>query len=143
MARSIVIEYVDDLDGTRGPDVAPMEFALDGIRYDIDLGPHNAATLRATFEPFRKVARRRPRRPDDRMPQATPLAESEAIKTIRDWAREHGYEVATRGRLSTTVMSAYEEAHGRPDMPPLNDDVLDGVSGTLDSEYPCWTPRTS
>ena len=35
----------------------------------------------------------------------------EQTAAIREWARSNGYEVSERGRLSATVLSAFEAAH--------------------------------
>ena len=35
----------------------------------------------------------------------------EQTAAIREWARANGYEVSERGRLSATVLSAFEAAH--------------------------------
>ncbi|MGB4777097.1 histone-like nucleoid-structuring protein Lsr2, partial [Microbacterium sp.] len=59
MARRIVHQLVDDLDGTvlgvgSGETVL---FSLDGTAYEIDLTEENAAALRAALEPYIAAAR--------------------------------------------------------------------------------------
>ena len=39
-------------------------------------------------------------------------ASSNDSSRIREWAREAGYEVPDRGRISGAIRKAYEEAHG-------------------------------
>jgi hypothetical protein len=36
---------------------------------------------------------------------------SEELAKVREWAKENGYEVSTRGRISTQVQEAYAAAH--------------------------------
>ena len=54
MARRIVHQLVDDLDGTV-LDVGSGEtvlFSLDGVAYEIDLSKKNASKLRNAIEPY-------------------------------------------------------------------------------------------
>lgn len=46
-----------------------------------------------------------------------PAADREQTKVIREWAREHGYEVAERGRIPTNVIAAYQEAQAEASKP--------------------------
>ena len=63
------------------------------------------------------AARRGAGRPEER-PRPRRLArgsrtapDREQTAAIREWARSNGYEVSERGRLSATVLSAFEAAH--------------------------------
>jgi len=115
MARKIVHQLIDDLDGTvieigSGESV---HFSLDGVAYEIDLTSENAAALRDAFEPYVSAARsissaRRsgsaPSRPRRRSGQ-------QDYSAIRSWARENGFQVSERGRVPASVVEAYEAAH--------------------------------
>ena len=37
MAQKVIVELVDDLDGTVSEDISTVTFALDGVSYEIDL----------------------------------------------------------------------------------------------------------
>ena len=51
MARKVVVEMVDDIDGTVfGDDGESVSYAVDGIEYVIDLKAEHAKELRETFE---------------------------------------------------------------------------------------------
>lgn len=56
MVTRRVVELVDDLDGT--PADETVAFALDGVRYELDLSDDNASRLREQLEPFTEAARR-------------------------------------------------------------------------------------
>jgi len=115
MARRIVHQLVDDIDGTV-LDVGEGEtvlFSLDGVAYEIDLTDSNAAALRDAFAPYVSAARsisssrgasseasRKRRRPGQ-----------QDYGTIRAWAKDNGYPVSERGRVPASVIDAYEAAH--------------------------------
>lgn len=58
MARRVIVEMIDDLDGSVGEDVETVSFALDGHRYEIDLSGRNARKLRETIAEFISASRR-------------------------------------------------------------------------------------
>ena len=119
MARKIVHQLVDDIDGTV-LDVGSGEtiyFALDGVAYEIDLTDENAAALRDALAPYVSAGRsvssgrsgssgasgagaRKRRRPGQ-----------EDYSAIRAWAKDNGYQVSERGRVPAAVAEAYEAAH--------------------------------
>ena len=105
VAQKIRVYLIDDIDGTDASET--ITFAVDGVSYEIDLNEANAAELREAFQPWithgRRVAGRRAtgRR-------ATGAASGNAA-AIRAWARENGYEVSDRGRVSTEIREAYEQ----------------------------------
>ena len=105
MAQRVQIILEDDID--QSPAVETIEFALDGVNYEIDLSAANAKKLRAAFDPWvsagRKVAGRRGRRPRTQRPFSD-------ATLIREWAKEQGMEVSDRGRIPLEVRAAYEEA---------------------------------
>ena len=115
MARRIVHQLVDDLDGSvleigEGETVL---FSLDGVAYEIDLTDRNAAAMREAFAPYLSAARsisssrgassepsRRRRRPGQ-----------QDYSAIRAWAKDNGYDVSERGRVPASLVDAYEAAH--------------------------------
>ena len=58
----------------------------------------------------RVVRRRAPSRPRPRAGPAT-APDREQTAAIREWARANGHEVSERGRLSASVLAAFEAAH--------------------------------
>lgn len=105
MAQKVNIVLVDDLDGSDADET--VSFALDGKEYEIDLSAKNAQKLRDAFAPYvghaRKAAGRRRGR------AAANAGASPA--DIRAWARDNGFNVPDRGRVSSEVREAYLAAH--------------------------------
>ena len=99
MARKTKTVLVDDLDGSDATSTAT--FALDGVRYEIDLNDENASEMRSDFMKWTTAARR----VGGRAKRGTG-AGNEA-KQIRDWAGRNGYVVSDRGRIPVTVKEAY------------------------------------
>lgn len=118
MAQQVTVALVDDLDGTVSEDVSPVKFGLDGVEYEIDLTEDNTNRLRDTLADFIAAARRARGRRTRRAPSATSVAtDRERTKAIRKWAREHGYELAERGRIAAHVIAAYEEGRATSTKP--------------------------
>lgn len=57
--REETIVLVDDMDGSEP--AKQVSFGLDGVSYEIDLGPHNEDRLRDIFENFIPNARKQPK----------------------------------------------------------------------------------
>lgn len=106
MARKIRTILTDDVDATAA-DVT-VNFALDGVAYEIDLSDQNAKRLREQFASWTEKARRvGGRRKGAARRSDTP---GDAGK-IRKWAKENGHEVSDRGRVSQAIRDAYATAH--------------------------------
>ncbi|GGM46119.1 hypothetical protein GCM10012275_16400 [Longimycelium tulufanense] len=58
MVQKVLVQLVDDLDGSSSDDITTVEFALDGVSYEMDLTAANADRLRETLAPFVIAARR-------------------------------------------------------------------------------------
>lgn len=111
MAQKVQVILVDDLDG--GEAEESVSFSLDGVSYEIDLSADNAEALREAIAPWvghaRKVGGRgRGRSANGGRGRASAKTD---LGDVRAWARENGYQVSDRGRVSAEVMSAYEGAH--------------------------------
>jgi uncharacterized protein YaeQ len=110
MAKKVTVSFVDDLDGSAAADET-VAFTLDGVTYEIDLSTKNAKKLRAALQPWiqagRRVRGRRRRTTVGASRTATQPRESTAIRL---WARNHGYQVASRGRIPTDVVDAFRAA---------------------------------
>lgn len=105
MARKTRVILTDDIDGSEAS--TTIEFSLDGISYEIDLNDDHAAQLREALEPW-TAAGRRPRGRARRGTARTPSPSQNAA--MRQWARDHGYEVSDRGRISAEIQQAYAAA---------------------------------
>jgi len=110
MAQKVQVILVDDLDG--GDAEESVSFSLDGVSYEIDLSSANAEALRDAIAPWVGHARRVGGRASRGRPAARGRAAAKAdLGEVRSWARENGYQVSDRGRVSAEVMSAYDVAH--------------------------------
>lgn len=110
MAQKVQVLLVDDIDGGTADET--VSFALDGVSYEIDLTSAHATELRDALATWvghaRKVGGRssagrssgaaRPRRSSD-------------AGAVRAWAKENGFEVSERGRISAEIREAYDAAH--------------------------------
>ena len=56
MAQKVTVTLVDDLDGGQADET--VEFALDGVSYQIDLSNENASELRDALSSYVSSARR-------------------------------------------------------------------------------------
>ncbi len=108
MARTTVIVVEDDLDG--GPATEQLAFSLDGSEYEIDLNESNARQLRDLLDPYVAAGRRTGGRLRRHSPSATKYPPKDQQK-IREWARANGHEVADRGRIPQSALTAYAEAN--------------------------------
>lgn len=114
MARRIIHQLVDDIDGTvlEIGEGETVSFSLDGTAYEIDLKDDNAAALREAFAPY-VTAGRRPssgRSARGTSSKRRPSSSSETA-AIRAWAKDNGHQVSERGRIPATVIDAYNAAH--------------------------------
>lgn len=112
MAQRVQVILVDDLNGGEANET--VEFALDGVHYEIDLSDENAAKLREDFATWIGQARRSGGRRQTRRRGAgtAPAAgRSDELTKIREWGRDNGYKVSARGRVSQELQDAYAAAH--------------------------------
>jgi len=122
MAQKVTVDLVDDVDGGQADET--VEFALDGVSYQIDLSSDNAAALRDALSNFVAHARRsggRKKKPGPRKTTAAGRTGKAAAKSstrgdreqnqaIRDWARKRGLEVSDRGRIPADIVEQYHKA---------------------------------
>jgi hypothetical protein len=120
MAQKTIVTLVDDLTGEEAEDISTVEFALDGVTYEIDLDDKNSAKLRDALADYVAAARRTGGRRSgggrrrSGAGTGTPRATSpggydrETSKQIREWAKAQGFEVSDRGRVPNNVVEAWE-----------------------------------
>lgn len=128
MAQKVIVSKIDDLDPSieDNPDngivVETIEFGVDGLRYEIDLGPENAAALRDALAPHKEAGRKLTgigAKQSANARRATsgdgPHSKYTAAqrKEIREWCIRNGPEgrvvrLGERGRLPLWAFEAYE-----------------------------------
>jgi hypothetical protein len=115
MAQQTTVRFIDDLDGSDAS--GTFDFSIDGRQYQIDLSDENAAKLRDALAPYIGAARKAGGRGRGRASRQTAVAEKstrsnrDETATIREWARANGHKVNDRGRISKSVMEAYQAAN--------------------------------
>jgi hypothetical protein len=115
MAQRVQVQLVDDLNG----DVAQetVRFGIDGTDYEIDLTTENAQKLRSTLSEYvdkaRKAKTGRRGQGAQKAPtsSSTSRAKREDTQQIRQWAQDNGYNPSSRGRITQSIIEAYNEAH--------------------------------
>ncbi|MCA4134490.1 Lsr2 family protein [Arthrobacter sp. M4] len=107
MAQKVKIILVDDMDEGQADET--VRFGLDGASYEMDLSTSNASKLRTALEPFIAKARKTSGGRTTRTKVAAGRNQDSA--KIRQWARENGYTVNSRGRIQAEIQEAYQKAN--------------------------------
>jgi hypothetical protein len=115
MVQRTKITLIDDVDGETAADET-IQFGLDGVQYEIDLGSAHADQLRASIWQWvdyaRQIGGRRKHKAKDKAKtnghkaSATPSSAE-----VRAWAQSQGVEVPSRGRVPADVWAAFEQAN--------------------------------
>ena len=117
MAQRVQVLLVCDLHGDETPAGETVEFALDGVGYEVDVCDQHAAELRDRFASYVGVARRAggrgaatgSSRGGRRRRRASGSGEA---ARIREWARSQGLAVPERGRIPAELAERYARANG-------------------------------
>ena len=118
MSQKVNVVLLCDLHDEHDVEAAETAaFSVDGASYEIELCKDHGRQLRDVVGPFMSAGRRigasfRPARSagQPRKNTSSPAGGGGAQAAVRQWAREHGYTVSDRGRLSSEVTAAYEAA---------------------------------
>ncbi|MEU3010295.1 histone-like nucleoid-structuring protein Lsr2 [Nocardia asteroides] len=113
MARKVVVNIVDDIDGAT-PATETLTFGIDGALYEIDLSDSNATKLRDILGQWIPHARRTGRTAKSTTrnapASARPTQKRTDLTAIRTWATENGHKVSARGRIAAEIVDAYNKA---------------------------------
>ena len=122
MAQKVQVILVDDVDGGEASET--VSFSLDGVSYEIDVSESNAAALRDALAPWvghaRRVGGRSGGSGGGRARSGGSGGSGSGrsrgnskhdLSDVRSWARDNGFQVSDRGRVSSEVIAAYEKAH--------------------------------
>jgi hypothetical protein len=114
MAQRVNVVLVDDIDGSDAAET--VTFGLDGVQYEIDLSTDNADKFRDVLAPYvgharRSGGRRRSSGGGGSRANGSTSRSGASAADIRAWARENGWDVPDRGRVSAEVREAYDAAH--------------------------------
>ena len=112
MVQKVLVRYVDDIDGTEAGTVETVQFAVDGVSYEIDLNEVNGTNLRNAFSDYVANARRVGGRPRYNLSTTPAAGRSRAdTEAIRTWARTNGHQISDRGRIPARILDAYAATH--------------------------------
>ena len=109
MAQKVVIELLDDIDGSQATET--VTFGLDGRSYEIDLNDKNADKLRKSLSVYVGSARSAGRQAVNGAKKRAVTQFGPSAREVRDWARTNGYDVPDRGRIPADVREAFDAAH--------------------------------
>lgn len=114
MAKETVTRLIDDLDGGEAHET--LTFGLDGHSFEIDLSNKNANKLRLAVNPFLEhatpIKEQRSKRGTVRADRTDARVEKEQRQAMRQWARDSGYTIGDKGRISEEIAEAYHAAGG-------------------------------
>ena len=105
MAQKVQVLLSDDLDGSDATQT--VKFGWLGAEYEIDLNDKNYASFEKAIGKYLAAARKT----GGRARGGKRSAATVDLAAVRAWAREQGYEVSDRGRVSGEIMDAYAAAH--------------------------------
>jgi hypothetical protein len=110
MAQRVQVELVDDLTGEEAQET--VRFALDGTNYEIDLTQSNAQALRSALSDYVDKSRKSGSGKQSATGQKATVSKSkrEDTQQIRQWAQENGYNPSSRGRITQSIIDAYNES---------------------------------
>jgi hypothetical protein len=113
MAQRVVTRLIDDLTGEESEDVTNVQFSVAGAEFEIDLNDKNHSALMKALAPYMESGRRikRSRKGGRGAARSSSAGSGKDTAKIREWAKEHGYEVSERGRVPAGIREAYEKAH--------------------------------
>jgi hypothetical protein len=106
MAREVIEQLVDDLDGSEAAET--VSFGLDGVAFEIDLNAEHAADLRTRLYPYVQVARRVRGQLGGTVGSRRWGANRDRNAALRRWALAAGVELPGRGRIARGVQDAYD-----------------------------------
>jgi hypothetical protein len=112
---------VDDFDGHDGVDVDKRDFEIGDATYTIDLGDENFKKLQEAIEvltPYLEKAKRvkQAGRARKATSDTAPRLRGYSNSDVREWARQEGIEVSSRGKIGDEVYEKFIAAH--PDANP-------------------------
>ena len=121
MGQKVILTCDLHTDNTEAVDT--VRFAVGGITYELELCEKHLKEFNDKLTPFTNAARSaagggrrraapararsgsaRPTTRRRRRPAATDLS------AVREWARDNGYAISTRGRIPGAILEAYEAA---------------------------------
>lgn len=107
MAQRVQVQLLDDITGEEAAET--VTFGLDGVAYEIDLTAENASQLREELSVY--LGKGRKVRGQPRSQQRSTTSSRDETQRIREWAEKNGYSPSSRGRVSKSIIEAYQAAN--------------------------------
>lgn len=107
MARKTMVILSDDIVG--GDADRTVKFSFDGSDYKIDLNRSNLDAFATALAPFIKAARTAGKRRTSTSSGQGRAAASKNLGEVRVWARENGFAISDRGRVSAEIMTVHQQ----------------------------------
>lgn len=111
MAQRTQIITISDISRVEVVDGESIPFSFRGVDYVIDLTSQEAKEFDEALALYTGHAQRVGGRKQRATSSSATGADREQLAKIREWAKDHGYQVAERGRIKAEVLDAYEAAH--------------------------------
>lgn len=108
MAQRVMIELIDDIDGSEATET--VRFGLENHSFEIDLSGANAQNLRDALQPYLTNARRVSAKASRTTASSPSVTTGVDNKAVRRWAESNGVAVNPRGRIKEDVLRQYEAA---------------------------------
>lgn len=114
MAKSTITVITSDISGDKAEET--LTFGLSGRHYSIDLTTAEANELRAVLGPYvesaegLKLKEVREHYQEPGKAKGKPETPKDRAH-MREWAKENGYSIGDRGRISEDIRKAYKAAH--------------------------------
>lgn len=115
MAQKVQVQLVDDLNGEEAHET--VRFGLDGTTYEIDLTEDNANNLRSALSEYMNKARkantggRKSQNGQKNTAGSGSSRSKEETQAIRQWAQDNGHNPSARGRITQSIIDAYNQTH--------------------------------
>jgi Lsr2 len=115
VVQRVITEFIDDIDGS--PAERTFTFAVDGTNYEIDLSAQNIAEFKSAIGGFIESARKvkSSRKNNGHRARSTGASGGRQFRqqsrAVRQWARQHGHNIGSRGRIPASIQQAFDRAH--------------------------------
>lgn len=139
LMREVQIVIRDDFDGS--PNAETITFGFEGKQYEVDLSDVHRKELTEFLQHYIEVARpvddkprrsRPPKKASEPKPDLSDTAyrqmsqeevdqRRDAVRRVRRWARDNGFDVSSRSRVPNVVHDAYNKAHPDDQVPTSNE----------------------
>jgi hypothetical protein len=113
MAKQTFTRIVDDLthEMLGEGEGQTIEFAFEGNSYTIDLSEKNADEFRKVMTKYTDAGTKEVARLPRAAASSAPKSNKDELAKIRQWAKDNGIEVSSRGRISQAIQDQYRAAH--------------------------------